>query len=92
MFITIRAGGRMMAVYIIFTRLDFMITMGDGCLKMIIQPKKKPLAQTIINSAKVEVDYIKASGSALQSQFIENNQTDKLPAGITGTTIHRIKG
>lgn len=50
------------------------------------------IGQTIINSAKVEVDYIKASSSALQSKFIENNQADNLPPDITGTTVHRIKG
>lgn len=47
------------------------------------------ISQVIVNSAKVEVDYIKASGST-GSGFIEA-PTEALPPGITGVTRHRIK-
>jgi hypothetical protein len=49
------------------------------------------VAQTIINSAKVEVEYIKASG-AKGSGFLDAGQpVPSLPAGINGITQHRIK-
>lgn len=47
------------------------------------------IAQVIVNSAKVEVDYAKATGSK-GSGFLDK-QPD-LPKGITGTTVHRIAG
>jgi hypothetical protein len=46
------------------------------------------IAQVIVNTAKVEVDYVKASG-AKGSGFLEN--PPELPRGITGVTQHRIK-
>lgn len=36
------------------------------------------VAQVIVNSAKVEVDYFKAIGSTQQSKFIEGNEPKKL--------------
>ena len=54
------------------------------------------VASVIIDSAKVEVDFIKASG-AIGSDFIQPEQADDdkagaLPPGITGITRHRITG
>lgn len=51
------------------------------------------VAQVIINSAKVEVDYIKSSGSK-GSGFLDGVSVPapELPHGITGITQHRIKG
>lgn len=46
------------------------------------------ISQVIVNSAKVEVDYVKASGGK-GSGFLE--QAPALPPGITGITQHRIK-
>lgn len=46
------------------------------------------LAQTIINSAKAEIDYMKLSGDEKTSFFEKSNM---LPSGITGRTVHRIK-
>ena len=45
------------------------------------------VAQTIINSAKVEVEYAKATGSKIN--FIEAQE--KLPLGIVSITKHRLK-
>jgi hypothetical protein len=45
------------------------------------------VAQVVINSAKVEVEFAKVSGKT-KSQFLN---PEVLPAGITGTTQHRIK-
>lgn len=51
------------------------------------------VAQTIINSAKVEVDYLKLSGGG-ESAFIDTDvkPDDDVPAGITGRIVHRLKG
>ncbi|MBC3932010.1 hypothetical protein [Undibacterium curvum] len=53
------------------------------------------VAQTIINSAKVEVEYAKATGAA-GSNFLEmapiRTPPGSLPPGITGITKHRLRG
>lgn len=50
------------------------------------------VAQTIINSAKVEVDFIRATGS-VESRFLESKTNpDELPQGITSIVRHRIAG
>ncbi|MES2148631.1 MAG: hypothetical protein V4508_02450 [Pseudomonadota bacterium] len=47
------------------------------------------ISQVIVNSAKVEVDFAKATGAKSGSGFLE--QPSQLPPGITGITQHRIK-
>ena len=53
------------------------------------------VAQVIINSAKVEVEYAKATGGT-GSKFLEmapvKTPNPALPNGITGITTHRMKG
>jgi hypothetical protein len=52
------------------------------------------VSQTIINSAKVEVEYAKVSG-ADSSTFLAAADDDdqvRLPAGVTGITRHRLRG
>jgi len=59
------------------------------------------VATTIINTAKVEVDYIRATGSTGTLPFLEHKpdedeagqsgSTQEKP-GILGRTVHRIKG
>ncbi len=46
------------------------------------------LSQVMVNSAKVEVDYSKATGQK-GSAFLE--QPTGLPPGITGITQHRMR-
>ena len=46
------------------------------------------LSQVMVNSAKVEVEYAKATGKQATS-FIEKEA--ELPRGITGVTVHKIK-
>lgn len=49
------------------------------------------LGKTICDTAKVEVDYIKAAGG--ESQFLEKpKDVEPLPVGITGITQHRLRG
>jgi cell shape-determining protein MreC len=47
------------------------------------------LSQVMVNSAKVEVEYAKATGQK-GSGFLE--KADELPPGITGIRQHRIGG
>ena len=49
------------------------------------------IGQVIINSAKVEVDYIRANNGG-ESSFIDAVGKDNLPPGITGVTRHRLVG
>lgn len=48
------------------------------------------VAQVIINSAKVEVEYAKATGADASSGFLEKAQ-EALPDGITGRTVHKLR-
>lgn len=47
------------------------------------------LSQVMVNSAKVEVEYAKATGQS-GSAFLE--QSAELPPGITGVRQHRMVG
>lgn len=48
------------------------------------------IGKTIVDTAKVEVDYLKAMGGG-ESQFIDTAVgADNLPDGIAGRTVHRI--
>lgn len=47
------------------------------------------LSQVMVNSAKVEVEYAKATGQR-GSGFLE--KAEELPAGITGVRQHRLVG
>lgn len=48
------------------------------------------VAQVIINSAKVEVDYAKVTG-AKGSGFLGQIEQPDLPRGITGVHTHKIR-
>lgn len=54
------------------------------------------VAGVLVDSAKVEVDYIRATGSDGDSLFIDSlNNKPSLPPGVTPTPtglVHRIKG
>lgn len=50
------------------------------------------VAKTIVETAKVEVDYLRVTGGG-ESAFIDGAiGSDNLPPGITGVTIHRLQG
>lgn len=48
------------------------------------------VAKQMIDSAKVEVEYLKATGSS-ESSFIDTSIGENLPPGITGIRQHRLK-
>ena len=50
------------------------------------------ISQVIVNTAKVEVDYLRATGGG-ESTFIDSAVgADNLPNGITAITRHRLGG
>jgi hypothetical protein len=50
------------------------------------------LGKTLVDTAKVEVDYLRATGGG-ESQFIDTAVgVSNLPPGITGITQHHLKG
>lgn len=50
-------------------------------------------ANSIIHSAKVEVDYLRVTGQSHGSAIFggDTPKTPALPNGITGSTVHKIK-
>lgn len=53
------------------------------------------VAQTIINTAKVEVDYLRVTGQQHGSGFLpapNADETRDLPGGVVRVVQHRIKG
>jgi hypothetical protein len=49
------------------------------------------LGKTLIDSAKVEVEYLRATGGG-ESAFLDTAAgADNLPTGITGRTVHRLR-
>lgn len=49
------------------------------------------IGKTLVDSAKVEVAYIKAAGGG-ESSFLDSAVgTANLPPGITGRTVHKIR-
>lgn len=47
------------------------------------------IAQTIINSAKIEIDYLRVNGGG-ESEFIDAVAAGNLPPGVTGVRRHRL--
>lgn len=48
------------------------------------------VAQVLVNSAMVEVKYLQATSQS-KSKFIESEDSEPLPNGIVGRTVHRIR-
>jgi hypothetical protein len=49
------------------------------------------LSQVMVNTAKAEVDFIRATGGK-DSGFIKSSDSEDLPPGITGVHRHRLEG
>lgn len=50
------------------------------------------IGKTLVDTARIEVEYLKASGGG-ESQFIDTAVgASNLPPGITGIKQHRLKG
>lgn len=63
----------------------------DGSMSLDKAKTISDLSQVMVNSAKVEVEFVKATSND-GSGFMEK-QLDQLPlpAGITGSTVHRMR-
>lgn len=48
------------------------------------------ISQVIINTAKVEVDYIKTNGGG-ELDFLDPNADPALPNGVVGITRHKLR-
>jgi hypothetical protein len=49
------------------------------------------LSQVMVNTAKAEVDFIRATGGK-DSGFIKSSEPEELPQGITGIRQHKLMG
>lgn len=47
------------------------------------------LSQVMVNSARVEAEYVKAVGGDMTSEFLEPKS--ELPPGITGSIVHKLR-
>lgn len=61
----------------------------DGSIDLDKARAINEVSKTIIDTAKVEVDYLKLNGGG-ESPFVEAAANDNLPPGIVGITRHRI--
>lgn len=63
----------------------------DGKLTVEQAKAISEMSQVVINSAKVEVDYIKANNGG-ETPFLESIGNGNLPAGVVSVTRHRLAG
>lgn len=64
----------------------------DGTLDLDKARAVNEIGKTIVDTAKVEVDYLRATGGG-ESTFISTAiGGDNLPPGITTSVVHRLKG
>ena len=63
----------------------------DGTVSIETAKAISDVSQTIINSARVEVEYAKVTDGG-SSTFLGAVPDDALPAGVTGITRHRLRG
>ena len=61
----------------------------DGSIALETAKAISDVGQTIINTAKVEIDYAKAVNGDCESKFLAQEE-DALPEGITSVKRHRI--
>lgn len=64
----------------------------DGTIDIDKARAVNEIGKTLIDSAKVEVDYLRTTGGG-ESSFIDTAiGADNLPEGITAITRHRLRG
>lgn len=63
----------------------------DGSLDLEKARAINEVSKTIIDTAKVEVDYLRVNGGG-ESPFVEAVGNGNLPPGIVGITRHRLQG
>lgn len=70
---------------------DTLQAIKDGSMDLDKARAVNEVAKTIVDTAKVEVDYLKTTGGG-ESSFIDSAVgAANLPDGITGRTVHRLR-
>ncbi|MFO0253382.1 MAG: hypothetical protein ACK52V_04630 [Betaproteobacteria bacterium] len=65
----------------------------DGTLDLDRARAVNEVAKTIVDTAKVEVDYLRTTGAEGSSEFIQAPEKPAaLPPGVLGITTHRMRG
>lgn len=64
----------------------------DGTVQLDQARAINEISKTLIDSARVEVDYLKVAGEIDSTFFAGEDGEKALPDGITGRTVHRIRG
>ena len=86
-----------MSTHISELRTELLATLRDlRCKERPMEPDRAravaQVAAVMVDTARVEVDYVRANGGG-ESEFIEAvGQQQKLPQGITAITRHRLAG
>lgn len=63
----------------------------DGSIDLDKARAVNELGKTLVDTAKVEVDYLRAVGGG-ESAFLDTAiGNENLPEGITGRTVHRLR-
>lgn len=73
------------------TLFDTLKGIKDGSIDLEKARAINEVSKTIIDTAKVEVDYLKINGGG-GSPFVEAVGNNNLPPGIVGITQHRLRG
>ncbi|WP_269633180.1 hypothetical protein [Pelomonas sp. BJYL3] len=74
------------------TLFDILAGVKDGTIDIDRARAANDVAKTIVDTAKVEVDYLRTVGSGESGFIVPEGDKPKLPAGITGVTRHRLAG
>lgn len=64
----------------------------DGSIDVEKARAVNELGKTLCDTAKVEVDYIKATGGGESTFLATTIGNSNLPPGVTGVTQHRLRG
>lgn len=63
----------------------------DGSIDLDRARAVNEIGKTLVDTARVEVDYLRATGGG-ESEFLNTTiGADNLPPGITGRTVHRLR-
>ena len=63
----------------------------DGTIDLERARAVNEIGKTLVDTARVEVDYLRATGGG-ESEFLNTAiGAENLPPGITGRTVHRLK-
>lgn len=61
----------------------------DGSIALDTAKAISEVGQTIINTAKVEIDYAKAVHGDCESKFLTQSEPENIPSGILSITRHK---